>query len=112
MVYLRSTLLDVGEIERDRAVGREATPFVLGKRRTKALVASLVLTAVALLLAGYCSGSFGGFALLLCVLPVYTAGYLFLYHQRLVSLEISLELLVDGKFLLAGVLALLWLAAA
>ncbi len=112
MVYVRSTLLDVGEIERDRAVGREATPFVLGKRRTKVLVGALVAGSLILLVAGYLAQVFGSLALLLCALPVYTAGYLFLYHQRLVSREISLELLVDGKFLLAGLLAWVWMAAA
>jgi 4-hydroxy-3-methylbut-2-enyl diphosphate reductase len=112
MVYVRSTLLDVGEIERDRAVGREATPFVLGKRRTKILLACLVLGSLALLLTGYFSSIFGSLALLMCALPFYTAGYLFLYHQRLVTREISLELLVDGKFILTGALTCLWAAGA
>jgi 4-hydroxy-3-methylbut-2-enyl diphosphate reductase len=110
MVYVRSTLLDVGEIERDRAVGREATPFVLGKRRTKVLVVALVASSFALLLGGYSLGVFDSLALLLCVLPFYAAVYLLLYHRRIVTREISLELLVDGKFLLAGALAYAWSA--
>lgn len=108
MVYVRTTLLDVGEIQRDRAVGREATPFVLGKRRTKTLLVGLVAGSVLLLAAGYQAGIFETLALLLFVLPAYTVAYLYLYHQRLVSREISLELLVDGKFFLAGAAAWLW----
>ncbi len=111
MVYIRSTLLDVGEIERDRAVGREATPFVLGKRRTKLLVSALLAGSLAMLLAGYAAGSLPGLALWLCVLPFYAGAYLLLYHQRFVTREISLELLADGKFLLAGALAFAWSAA-
>ncbi len=108
MVYIRSTLLDVGEIERDRAVGREATPFVLGKRRTKFVLASMVAGMFLLLSAGYFAGVLSGLALWFYALVLYTMGYLFLYHQRLVTREMALELLVDGKFLLAGALALLW----
>jgi (E)-4-hydroxy-3-methyl-but-2-enyl pyrophosphate reductase len=110
MVYVRSTLLDVGEIERDRAVGREATPFVLGKRRTKVLVSILLTGSLVLLLAGHYTGALPGLSLWLCALPVYAGGYLLLYHQRLVTREVSLELLADGKFLLAGVLACAWSA--
>lgn len=105
LVYIRSTLLDIGGIERDRAVGREATPFVLGKRRTKFVLAILLTGSFGVLIAGYASGALPALALALLTLPLYTAGYLFLYHQRLVTREISLELLVDGKFLLAGLLA-------
>ena len=108
MVYVRSTLLDIGEIERDRAVGREATPFVLGKKRTKGLLLALVCGLPVLLAAGYAAGVFPILAVYLCAVPLYMACYLYLYHKRLVMREISLELLVDGKFIVAGSIALLW----
>jgi 4-hydroxy-3-methylbut-2-enyl diphosphate reductase len=111
MVYIRSILLDVGEIERDRAVGREATPFVLGKRGTKMLVSALLVGSLVLLIAGYSTEALPKLALWLCALPFYAGVYLLLYHQRFVTREISLELLVDGKFLFAGALAYTWSAA-
>jgi 4-hydroxybenzoate polyprenyltransferase len=91
-------------------VGREATPFVLGKRATKVLLGAFLAGSVALLAGGYFADILPGLALWLCTLPLYAGGYLLLYHERVVVRETSLELLVDGKFVLAGVLARIWLS--
>jgi len=45
----------------------------------------------------------------LMLLPVfYTWGYLYLYHRRAILHGIPFEIVVDGKFILIGVLALMW----
>jgi len=42
------------------------------------------------------------------LIVLYTATYLYLYHNRLIVKGIWFEAVVDGKFFLSGAIALLW----
>jgi 4-hydroxy-3-methylbut-2-enyl diphosphate reductase len=108
LVYIRSSLLDIGQIQQDRAVGREATPFILGKEKMKVLLASAVLAMTILLASGCALGIFTSLGWALIAVVAYTALYLYLYHRRIVDQEILFELVVDGNFLLAGLVAAIY----
>lgn len=108
LVYIRSSLLDIGQIQQDRAVGREATPFILGKEKMKVLLAGAILAMTILLASGCALGIFTPLGWALIAVVAYTALYLYLYHRRIVDQEILFELVVDGNFLLAGLVAAIY----
>lgn len=108
LVFLRSALIGVRDVQGDKIMGMETLFKVVGKRRTKAVLISAVATLAFLLL---------GLTFPWNTLPL--AGFLFLvvpyictvcvsYHRRLLPKGAAGEILVDGQFLLAGVLTLAW----
>jgi len=106
--YIRSVLFDIRDIQGDRFVGRETIPILIGKEKTKIfLLAISGLAAIGLLIfsrIGWLS-SLG----YLLIIPIgYTIFYLYLYHRRIISQGLSCEGVVDGKFILTGVIAFIW----
>lgn len=108
LVFLRSALIGVRDVQGDKIMGMETIFKVVGKRRTKTVLVS-VLAALTVLLLGLTFPWQGlplaGF--LFTVVP-YVCGVSWLYHQRLLPKGAAGEILVDGQFLLAGVMALVW----
>ncbi len=107
LVFLRSALLGVRDVQGDKIMGMETTLRVVGKRRTKVvLVGGIVgLTLLLLLLAFLVQDKI--LPLLLCLLVVYVAVVSWLYSQRHLAKGPAGELIVDGQFLLAGLVTLL-----
>jgi 4-hydroxybenzoate polyprenyltransferase len=108
LVFLRSALIGVRDVQGDKIMGMETIFKVVGKRRTKGVLLSVVATIVILLLA--LTFPWHGLplaAFLLTVVP-YVGGVSWMYHQRLLPKGAAGEILVDGQFLLAGVMAFLW----
>ena len=108
LVFVRSTLYDFKDIQGDLMVGKETIPIVLGRKRTKTLVVLLliflggVLTVAAPLgwstpLASYLLFSLG-----------YVVSYYWLYHTRVLGRGFLFEEVVDGCFIAAGLIALIW----
>jgi len=108
LVFLRSALIGVRDVQGDKIMGMETIFKVVGKRRTKGVLLGVVATLVILLLA--LTFPWHGLplaAFLLTVVP-YVCGVSWVYHQRLLPKGAAGEILVDGQFLLAGVMAFLW----
>ncbi|HBF35086.1 TPA: hypothetical protein DDW35_11050, partial [Candidatus Sumerlaeota bacterium] len=107
LVFIRSVVFDLREIQTDQLVGRETIPIVIGKERTKVLLAALTALLFAAMLTALWSGVFtrAGWLMLLPIL--YTCGYLYLFHKRAIMHGITFEVIVGGKFLLVGLLALI-----
>lgn len=108
LVFLRSALIGVRDVQGDKIMGMETIFKVVGKRRTKAVLVSVVAALTILLLS--LTFPWGGFPLagfLFTVVP-YICGVSWLYHQRLLPKGAAGEILVDGQFLLAGVMAFVW----
>jgi (E)-4-hydroxy-3-methyl-but-2-enyl pyrophosphate reductase len=108
LVFLRSALIGVRDVQGDKIMGMETIFKVVGKRRTKGVLLSVVATLVILLLV--LTFPWHGLPLatfLLTVVP-YVCGVSWMYHQRLLPKGAAGEILVDGQFLLAGVMAFLW----
>jgi (E)-4-hydroxy-3-methyl-but-2-enyl pyrophosphate reductase len=108
LVFLRSALIGVRDVQGDKIMGMETIFKVVGKRRTKGVLLSVVATLVILLLV--LTFPWHGLplaAFLLTVVP-YVCGVSWMYHQRLLPKGAAGEILVDGQFLLAGVMAFLW----
>jgi len=72
-VYIRSVLFDVRQLERDRFLGREAAPVVLGERSTVFVLALVAALWCGLVVVMVLSGAVG-----LVVLPLICLGLLFI----------------------------------
>ncbi len=108
MAFIRSVLFSIKEIQGDQIVGRETIPILAGIGKTKiVLVMMTALLAVVLLLSDPL-GWTPGLSAWLLVGVLYTALYLLLYHRRVIAQGTAFELMVDGVFLLCGLLAYLW----
>ena len=109
VVYVRSALFDIFQVQGDLIVGVETLPITLGERKTLLLLRGVILGG-AVILAG--SGLFGitsSFSYLL--LPCYVTLTLSLltYEKHWLHPGTSLEALVESNLFLAGLLGLVWL---
>ena len=106
--YIRSVLFDIRDIQGDRFVGRETIPILIGKEKTKIfLLAISGLAAIGLFIFSRI-GWLSSLGYLLIIPIAYTIFYLYLYHRRIISQGLSCEGVVDGKFILTGVIAFIW----
>ncbi len=105
IMFVRSTLFAIRDLQGDRLVGRETLPVVLGVDRTKIVLLLLItLNALVLILAdilGWVPVS--GYYYLAVI--AYGCVYLILYHKRILYQGLVHEVLVDGQLILAGLIA-------
>lgn len=108
LVFVRSALYDFKDIQGDLMVGKETIPIVLGKRKAKVLVVSLLIFMGGLLtIAGPLKWAAPVTPWLLFSLA-YVVIYYWLYRRQMVSRGFLFEGVVDGSFLFAGILAFIW----
>lgn len=106
MVFWRTAMSDLLDIQGDRIVGRETIPILIGVKRTRKLLRAL-LVCLALLLVG--ATAWGmipsiGYWLLLSVLVF--GGFFVLFKRRHLVDRLWFEGVIDGNFVLAGVLSI------
>lgn len=109
LVLIRSATFDLRDIQGDLIVGKETIPIVLGKRQTQRLLILLASTAGAALLVLPLLGvlpyvSYG------LMMGIFYIGYcLYLGFRRELMRSAHLEILIDGGFILEGLIVLIWL---
>jgi hypothetical protein len=82
---------------------------MIGEQRTKWVLALVVMASVALVIQGSAMGWVNGSGFLQLVTLGYVLAYLALYHFRLMNQAIRCEIVADTGFVLAAVLAGVWL---
>jgi (E)-4-hydroxy-3-methyl-but-2-enyl pyrophosphate reductase len=108
MSYVRSTMFDMFDVQGDLIVGTETLPISLGKRKTLLILKAVLVVAGLFLLLCPFLGLVGRFSYVLLV-PVITLSFCLLaYERRWVYPGFVLEAMVEGNFLIAGLLALIW----
>ena len=108
LVFIRSALGDVVEIQGDRIVGRETIPIVLGEEKTAAILWGMLAALIASLLIGYAAGVLPSLALVLLFCAGYDGLNLLLFKREQIMSSTFFEALIDGNFILAGILTWLW----
>ncbi len=108
MVYVRSALFDIFEVQGDMIAGIETLPVTMGEKRTLQLL-KVVLGGCGLMLLG--AGLWGAvpdlaFFLILCVLSF--ALTIKTFQSQWLYPGLRLETVVEGNLLLAGVVGLVW----
>jgi (E)-4-hydroxy-3-methyl-but-2-enyl pyrophosphate reductase len=108
IVYVRSALFDIFQVQGDLIVGAETLPITLGEKRTLILLKGVLVGGTATLLGAAFLSVNGPFAYFL--LPCYgTLTFCILAHEKhWVHPGMALEALVEGNLFLAGLLGLFW----
>jgi 4-hydroxy-3-methylbut-2-enyl diphosphate reductase len=109
LVFLRSALFDIVDIQGDRLVGEETLPIVIGEKRTRRLLVYLVSgLAIAFVVAPFL-GLATGFSYILLITCGYMGLSLFIHRRELLRPgSLRFETLVENSFYLSGGLAVLY----
>ncbi len=108
LVYVRSALFDIFQVQGDLIVGVETLPITLGEKRTLFLLKAILLSAALLLIAAPIFSLVGLFSYLLLIPFLSLAFCLEAYEKRWLHPGPRLEAMVEGNFFLAGLLGLIW----
>jgi 4-hydroxy-3-methylbut-2-enyl diphosphate reductase len=108
LVFLRSAMSDVLDIQNDKFIGRETIPVLIGKERTQILLMGILVLLSILLVV---SGTFGwtsslSFALLTCGFFIWI--YFTLYGRRSAFSGVVQEGILETTYILAGLCSLVW----
>jgi len=108
IVFVRSAMSDILDIQSDRLIGRETIPVLIGKERTQILLRGiLILLFVVLFVSSYLGWTSSvGFALLPCVFFVWI--YFKLYDRRSAFSGVVQEGILETTYIVAGLSSLLW----
>ena len=108
MVFTRTVLLDVRDVQGDRIIGKETIPIAIGKKNTKAILVVMLTLPTILLVISPMIGWTYGFSYYLIPCVAYACGYLYLYHKRLIPTGFTCEIITDFNFILAGIMVAIW----
>ena len=105
LVFWRTALSDLLDIQGDRIMGRETIPILLGATKTRKMLNYLLLLLAFLLLILGLTGLTPKVAFLLTInIGVYYLLFAFLVERHLID-RLFLEALTDGNFVLAGMIS-------
>jgi len=108
MVFTRTVLLDVRDVQGDRIIGKETIPIAIGKNNTKVILVVMLTLLTILLIISPMNGWTSGFSYYLLPCVAYACGYLYLYHKRLIPSGFACESITDFNFILAGIMVAIW----
>jgi len=108
MVYARSAIFDIFQVQGDMIVGAETLPISIGEQRTLILLKIMTLIAICVLLITAALGLISSFAylLLFCFLSLFLC--LIIYEKKWLYPGNRFEFLVEGSLILSGFLGLVW----
>ena len=111
IVFIRSALSDILDIQSDRLIGRETLPVLIGEGKTLILLQGISGLLFVLLCAAPSAGwsTSLSFFLLTCVFYIWICFKL--YDRRSGISGVVLEGLLESGYIIAGVSAFLWLVA-
>ncbi len=106
MVFARSMILDMRDIQGDLMVGNETIPIIIGRRWTKLLLYLLLAVCAAGLTVGALAGWTSGLGLWLLIAPAYSLLCIALYNRGVLAAGLTTEVVIDAGFYVAGLVAL------
>jgi len=104
--YINSVLFDVRDIEGDRMNGIRTLPVFLGKNNTKNLLLFLNTILIFWLIFSYSHGFFNKYLFVFIFAILYGYWYILHFCRKGIKIGKSLDLLVDGEFIIIAILAL------
>jgi 4-hydroxy-3-methylbut-2-enyl diphosphate reductase len=107
LVYIRSGLFDILDIQGDLIVGKETLPILIGEKRAIRLLKGLGLMLMTALVLAALTGIVAAFGYGLLIIAAYLLLFLILFEKKWMLTGIYFEALVESGFILAGILALL-----
>jgi (E)-4-hydroxy-3-methyl-but-2-enyl pyrophosphate reductase len=107
LVYIRSGLFDILDIQGDLIVGKETLPILIGEKRAIRLLKGLALMLMTALVLAALTGIVAAFGYWLLIIAGYLLLFLILFEKRWMLTGIYFEALVESGFILAGTMALI-----
>lgn len=111
IVFMRSALSDIMDIQSDRLIGRETIPILIGEERTRWLVQGMAAALFVLLVLAYAADWTSSLSLMLLVCVFYVWICLKLCDRRSTISAVVLEGLLETNYVVAAAGALGWLSA-
>jgi len=108
LVFIRSALGDIIEIQGDRVVGRETIPIIIGEQKTLSWLNAAVGFLTLALVGGWALLLLPSLALVLTACAAYAVFYLVLFRREQIIGSTFFEALIDANFILAGLLSWFW----
>jgi (E)-4-hydroxy-3-methyl-but-2-enyl pyrophosphate reductase len=108
MVFWRTALSDLLDIQGDRIVGRETIPILIGVKKTRKLLLGLLIFLATLLGVAGAAGWIPRVGLALILSTAIFGVFFFVYRKRHLVDRLAVEALIDGNFVLAGLLCLVY----
>ena len=109
LVFVRSALFDLVDIQGDRLVGEESLPIFIGEKRTKRLLVYLVIGLAISLMVTPLLGLATDFSYMMLITCAYMGVYLLVHRRELLRPgSLRFESLVENSFYLSGGLAVLY----
>jgi 4-hydroxybenzoate polyprenyltransferase len=102
--YTNSILFDIRDIEGDSLNGVKTLPIVLGRNKTKILLLILNSILVFWFIFSYFQGFFHRYLVVLIFAIAYGYWYILHFCREGIKIGKSLDLLVDGEFILIAIL--------
>ncbi len=109
LVFIRSALSDILDIQNDRLIGRETIPVLIGEKRTRKLLKYIWILLFILLVSSFFAGWTPSLSMALAVALFYVLICFKLCDRRAGLSGIELEGLLETTYLVAGLSAFLWL---
>lgn len=106
--YINSIIFDIRDIEGDSMNNIRTIPVLLGRAKTKQLLLTLNSTLIPWLIFSYSQGYFRKYIFVLIFTIAYGYWYILHFCREGKKIGMSLDLLVDGEFILIAILASLF----
>ena len=108
IVFIRSSMADLLDIQSDRLIGRETIPVVLGERKTRKLLILTILVIELLLFFSYFINYISSLALVLLIGFFYILMCINLYDKKPRFSGMILEGLLETSYVVIGMVSLFW----
>lgn len=110
VVFIRSAMSDILEMQNDKLIGRETIPVLIGKQRTKTLLKIISLILLAVLLISYPVGWSSSLSTILSICILYVWICFQLCDRRAGLSGAFMEGLLETSYIIVGLCILLWFA--
>jgi len=108
LTFVKATMMDLGDVQEDRLLGRETLPILLGEATTRWLMTAAAAFLAVVLAASAAAGATSPLAWALLGCPVGVLGALWLCRHLITGSDVTCVLAADGALMLAGLVALAW----
>lgn len=109
IVFIRSAMSDILEIQSDKLIGRETIPVLIGKTYTKLVLKIISLILLAILVISYLAGWTSSLSLILLMCILYIWICFQLCDRRSGLSGVFMEGLLETSYVIAGFSVFLWL---
>ncbi len=109
LAFVRAGIFDVLQFQGDLIAGSETLPILIGEKRTLSLL-KVILCITGCLVVGAVALSIVSSLYLLMLIPVMTLALsIWAYQRGLTMPGLSFEALIEGNFVLLGIIVVLWI---